>query len=153
MPRKTLLDEERFKKIVNLVKAGNFANVAAAAAGISERTYYKWLERGREEADLEVPEGEEESIFVRFVQAIKEAESLAEARTVMKIQTATEDHWQAAGWYLERKFPDRWGRRDRSHIELSDSREVVERVPPSLSEVMDILSELGQLPELSLIHI
>jgi len=143
--RKTKLTEERFKQIVNLVKVGNFASVAASAAGISEATYYGWLKRGREEGEA-LKEGESGSIFFEFLEAIKKAEGQAEARSIMRIQTASEENWTAAAWYLERKYPDRWGRKDRSKVEVTDSRDVVDRVPPTLSDVLAVLSEIDQLP-------
>lgn len=33
-------------KIVGFIRGGVFAHVAARAAGIAERTFYEWLERG-----------------------------------------------------------------------------------------------------------
>ena len=32
------------------------------------------------------------------------------------VQSAAPQHWQAAAWWLERSFPDRYGRRDRNEV-------------------------------------
>ncbi len=70
-------------------------------AGISKQTGYNWLTWGEEGR---VP-------FVDFLDAIKRAEAEGEARLVGTVSAAMGTHWQAAAWMLERRFPDRWGRR------------------------------------------
>jgi len=34
------------EKIVTAIRVGNYAQVAAVYAGTTERTYYRWMERG-----------------------------------------------------------------------------------------------------------
>lgn len=102
--RRTKLTPEIQEKIVSAIRAGNYANVAAEYAGIGERTFYRWLERGREA---------NRGIYWHFWQAVKKAEREAEVRAVAIIQKHMEGNWQAAMTYLERKFPQRWSRRDR----------------------------------------
>lgn len=102
--RTTKLTPEVLEKIVAAIRAGNYAVVAAAFAGISERTYYRWMHRGREE---------KKGIYWQFCQAVEKAESEAEVRAVAIIQKHMETNWQAAMTYLERKYPDRWARRTR----------------------------------------
>jgi|DEB0MinimDraft_4_1074332.scaffolds.fasta_scaffold01490_6 transposase len=103
MGRKSLLTPERQERIVNAIKAGNYSFVAAQLGGIGERTFYSWMERGEK--------GEEP--YAQFMQAVKEAETHAEARNIALVQRHAQSSWQAAAWYLERKAPDRWGRRER----------------------------------------
>lgn len=104
MGRKTRCTPEMTKRVADAIRGGNYASVAAAYAGIGESTYYEWLKRG----------GEGESPFAEFAEAIKEAEAQAEVRNVALIQQAAQGGtWQAAAWYLERKYPARYGRRDR----------------------------------------
>ena len=109
MGRKTKLNAKVQSKIVSAIKAGNYACVAAAYAGIGERTFYEWLERGRTRPG---------SIYAQFAQAVKDAESEAEVRAVAMVQKAMGDNWTAAMTFLERKFPNRWGRRDRLKLEV-----------------------------------
>ena len=49
----------------------------------------------------------------QFCQAIKKALADFEVRTVTLVQQAAPADWRAAMTLLERRFPDRWGRRDR----------------------------------------
>jgi len=90
--------------VADAIRGGNYANVAAQYAGIGESTYYEWLQRGREG----------ESPFAEFAEAIKEAEAQAEVRNMALIQQAAQaGTWQASAWYLERRYPSRYGRRER----------------------------------------
>jgi len=98
------------EKILQLLRAGNYQQEAFMAAGISKSTFYDWM-------------GEDSD----FSDAVKRAESEATAFHVAQIlKAAREGTWQASAWYLERKFPDRWGRQDR-RPEGTDRTEVVIR--------------------------
>jgi hypothetical protein len=48
--------------------------------------------------------------FVAFAAALKKAERKAEGRMVGVIRKAGRTNWTAAAWYLERKFPESWGK-------------------------------------------
>ena len=99
-PRST---PEQRKQLVELVAAGNYLSAAARAVGMPWRTVMEWMQRGRET-------GKEP--YGSFFLAVREAEAKAEVRDVALIRLAARNTWQAAAWYLERKYPDRWGRRD-----------------------------------------
>lgn len=122
MGRTTKLNPERQAIIVEAVREGNAIEVAAQAAGISHQTFYNWLERG---------EKAESGIYFEFFEAIKKAESEAEQYHVANIKKASKKQWQAAAWWLERKFPDRWGRRDRQQVDLSGSLgiQIIDDIP------------------------
>lgn len=88
--------------IVAVIRAGNYSSVAAEYAGIGRSTFYHWLELG---------EQQESGCYREFLDAVRGAESEAEIRAVATIQKHMPKNWQAAMAYLERKFPQRWGRR------------------------------------------
>jgi hypothetical protein len=143
MARPTKYSKVRGDKIARLIKGGNYASQAAAAAGISEATFYRWISKGKEvgkeyqeffEAEqlwLEMTEEEQEAHpelkpleseappeeergFFEFCEAVKKAEAEAEAAAVVQIKAAASSGtWQAAAWFLERKFKDRWARTDK----------------------------------------
>lgn len=97
-----------------MIVAGNDTGVSAEAAGITKRTFYRWLERGEAAAD-----GDE--AFVAFVEQITEARAVAEAARVEAI--AASKSWQAHAWILERQYPERWSKpseRNRNDGESSD---------------------------------
>lgn len=120
MPRPTKLTPKLQERIAGFVRAGAYVETAAAAAGVSKVTLYAWLKRG---AAGDGP-------FAAFAEAIEEAQALAEMRDLALIGKAAETEWTAAAWRLERKFPDRYGRRTRLEhhgpgggpIEVSDAR-------------------------------
>jgi len=123
--------------------AGNYSKESAAIfAGISSRTMYAWLAKGRGEKP--------KPVYKQFLQGVEKALAESKARSIATIErardtthkkhvkkvvqtreliikgvsateiTTTETHdvievanWQPAAWLLERRFPDEFGRRDR----------------------------------------
>jgi len=100
--RKDKLTPETSEKIVRLIRAGNYGSVACKAAGIIWETYSIWMARGKAEG---------KGKFYEFAELIDKAKSESEAILVAKIQQ--DDSWQSKAWMLERKFHERWGRKDR----------------------------------------
>jgi transposase-like protein len=123
MGRPTKLNSEVQERIVEALRAGNYQEIAAKYAGVSDATFHNWMARGREE-QRRITEGEkadpEEAAFLEFFVVVEKARSEAEVRNVMQIQHASRDHWQAAAWFLERSFPKRWGRKDRHEVTGAD---------------------------------
>ena len=117
MSRPSRLTPERSQRIAELVAAGNNVDTAAAAAGISEATFYGWMARGRAERDRLAsskrakPKATEE-MYLQFLEAVEKARAEAEARLVLLISKAAQEPrtWQAAAWLLERRTPEKWGR-------------------------------------------
>jgi transposase len=112
MPRPTKLTPEVQEKIVTALRAGNYQETSATYAGISVPTFYGWMDRGRNEPG---------SIYSEFLEAVEKAKADAEVRDVALIDRAAADgNWQAAAWKLERKFPNRWGRVNRTEVTGAD---------------------------------
>lgn len=108
------LDDKMHEAIVSSIKSGSFQTVAAQKAGISISTFRTWMERGEmEQARIEegFPADPEETKYLRFKQDVDIARATAEVEAVKAIRmVATSGTWQAAAWYLERSFPQRWAR-------------------------------------------
>lgn len=117
MSRPTKLTPQLQDKIVQAVKAGNYAQIAAQYAGIGTTTFFRWMQQGAEE---------EKGIYREFREAIKVAEAEAEVRAVAIIQRQMPESWQAAMTYLERKHPDRWKRRDELDIKRLPTDQLLE---------------------------
>ena len=101
--RPSKLTTEVQDKIVRAVATGNWLDTACAYAGVDASTVRRWMAKG-EGDDAEEP-------FRSFCSSIKGAKAEAEVRAVALIQKAAQDGtWQASAWYLERSYPDRWGR-------------------------------------------
>lgn len=121
--QKGKISPEMIEKITKVIAAGNYANVACQFCGISEVTYYAWINRGIAEAErieklnaqgVEALPDKKEGIYLKFLKAIRKAETEGEVAAVAHIRNAMGNSWQAAAWYLERKHHERYGRRDKS---------------------------------------
>lgn len=102
------------RRIVASISAGCYAETAAAEAGISKDTYYRWLREGAR-LRLDDPETltEDEELLAALSEEVEQAHARAELRDVLRIDKAIDaGAWQAAAWRLERKYAERWGRRD-----------------------------------------
>lgn len=114
---KLKLNEKLIEEAAKLIKSGNYASVVCKYFGIDESTWYRWLEKGERIKN-------ENNIYRKFFNAIKKAEATAEGRNVAIIQDAAQTTWQAAAWYLERKYPDRWGKKDQMDLNHSGGIEI-----------------------------
>lgn len=100
--RPTKLTDKRAALILDALRAGNYLETAAAAAGVHRDTLNEWRHK-----------------FPDFSDAVEKARAEAEVGHVGVIRRAAVETWQAAAWWLERSFPERWGRRDRHQVEHS----------------------------------
>ena len=112
MARHGKLSPELQDRICVAIRLGNDKKVAAALAGISEATFYRWIEMANEDR----PKKE----YREFQESVQRAEAEAEVTRIARItQAADNGTWQAASWWLERKFPERWGRNDKIRQEIT----------------------------------
>jgi len=103
MARPAKLTPEVQRLIVEAVKAGNYMETAAQYANIGVSTFYRWMAEGE---GSKAPKKQRE-----FREAVMQARAQAEVRNVTLIQQAANDgSWQAASWFLERSFQNKWGR-------------------------------------------
>lgn len=149
--RRSKLTPERGDKIVKLIKGGNYVQVACAAVGISEKTFYNWataargvegrieqladgayeamLEGAEDFHDIEYPAAahwlpgltEHEWACFQLLQAVKVADAEAESEAVLQIKLQWKDQWTAAMTFLERRHPGRWKRRDLFEVAAADA--------------------------------
>lgn len=132
--RPTRLTPDVHAALVEALTTGCYRETAARAAGIGVSTLYRWLEQG--EADIE---HDKATPHRELREALEKAEADAEQTALKIIRAAAPKNWQAAAWMLERKNPDRWGRRDAMKVEHSGS------VKTDLSKLTD--SQLQELAE------
>lgn len=97
------------KTIADAVAAGNYLNVAAQYAGLPPDTVYQWIHRGR----AAIERGQRATKYAKFVIAIDQAMAAAEMNHVEIIESASGRSWAAAAWWLERRYPGRWGKKPR----------------------------------------
>ncbi len=96
MGRPSKFTPEREAAILEAVRAGNYLETAAHLSGISKTTLYEWRDH-----------------YPNFANALEKARAEAEANCIALVKSAAIENWQAAAWWLERSFPDKYGRRTR----------------------------------------
>jgi hypothetical protein len=120
---------EREARLLEALRAGNTRNAACHYAGITRETLGEWIAR-----------------FSDFSDGVQKAEADAEVRMVAQIaRAANEGTWQAAAWWLERRRPDDYARRDKLDLEVYlrqrarelglDEQEAMDAVRPRLKLV------------------
>lgn len=133
--RPTKCTRELTEQVCKFIRAGNYMEASAAAAGVNKTSLYEWLKRGAREMELRDAEDaaeepqrktkawkaeqkrmgerrEREDVYVQFSNAIEHA--LAEAEVTLSLRLAkagANGQWRADAWRLERLFPERWGKR------------------------------------------
>jgi hypothetical protein len=98
--RPTKYEPERVERILKAIRDGLPFVTAAAIGGISQTTFYQW-----------------QKDYPEFSDNIKEAEAVGEEELLASIRT--DSTWQSKAWILERRHPDRWGRREQIKQEIS----------------------------------
>ena len=106
--RPTKLTPELQKTLVAYLKNGNYFDTACSLSGICEDTGYHWLERGKK--------GKNGGIYSQFSEAVKEAVAYAEKDALISVRTGRRN-WQSEAWFLERRFNDKWGRREKQEVD------------------------------------
>lgn len=99
--RPSKLTDERRERLVEAIKKGATYELACGYAGISYESFRQWMKAG-----AEAQSGQ----FLALFAAIKEAEGEAAYGWLDKIENAASEHWQAAAWKLERRYPQDYGR-------------------------------------------
>jgi transposase-like protein len=98
----TKLTPEVQAEIVRNLAGGCYIETACAVAGIGTSTYYRWMQWAEEGLEP----------YAGFRDAVREAEHKAELRALAIIMREGEKDPKHLEWWLERKFNDRWGRKD-----------------------------------------
>lgn len=140
--------------IIGVLQKGGTRRAACAAAGISTDSLERWQKRDAAFAAL--VEKAELACAVESVERIRAAGQggalLEETVTtttkrdgttvVVERRRYSAAEWTADAWYLERKWPEDWGRRDR--VALEDARRAAEEAAAELGvPVEEVYREAG----------
>ncbi|MGP4063079.1 hypothetical protein [Halobacillus sp. H74] len=143
MGRKTKLTEQLINKAERLIKAGNYNMVVCEYLNIHPSTWYKWMQEGEK-----AKSGRKKEFFDR----VKKAEAEAEVRLITDLQKIASDNnsWQGIAWMLERKYPERWGKKDKVSADLNHSGQVTNKkeievdITKRIDQYEDIYSKVAQ---------
>lgn len=106
--------------ILSAIAKGSHFHPACAAAGVSGTTASRWIESGSRDLEAGL-----RSDFAQFVEGLQQACALAETSLGTKIYSQAEIDWRAGAFLLERRFPDRWGKKEQAqnitNVVISDA--------------------------------
>ncbi len=123
---------ERVRTLLEALRAGSFIWTACRAAGISQSTLRRWLERGRSKDERDAP-------YRAFRRDYRAAMAEAEIEALQTIRRAGSEgiagSWQASAWLLERRFPIRWQRRTEP-LEPPLSKPLTEMTDQELEDII-----------------
>jgi hypothetical protein len=103
LPRPRVLTPDVQARIVRGLAEGSYLASACRAAGISTDTWYYWrrlCKNGVAHAQ----------VYAGFYGACARASAVVEASALEVVRSGRPD-WRRAAWFLERRFPERWGKR------------------------------------------
>jgi transposase len=128
--RPSSLTPEVQRKICEAVAAGNYYQAAAAYGGITYSCLLKWMQHGRKAR---------RGKFFQFFRAVKKAEAEAEVRMVAQWQKQIPDNWPAARDFLARRFPKRWGPKDRHEVTGANGKAILIQTVGGVKDKREIL--------------
>lgn len=121
------LNDDLIDTLCTEIKRGVNYTRACQIARISPSTFYSWKKKGAAEPE------DSDSIYRKFYDEIMRAEALSVAYRVEGIRKAGEGGaWAAHAWWLERVFPQEFGRRQVIDANIDASVKQV-----NLSELFD----------------
>ena len=130
--RPTKLTPRLRDEMASYMLEGNYLEVAAAMCNVSKQSVYQWLKAGHRAKELQEkdkPLSDEDRAYMLFLDAIKRAEADAETSALRQLNAQSKGAWQILAWRLERRHPDRWGRRQAiEHSSPEDKPVKVQRI-------------------------
>jgi len=105
--RPRVITDEVQEAILRTIRLGLHQDRAAMAHGVSSATMRSFKRRHPE-----------------FAKKVKEAEAAAEESFLSRLLLHTDKQWTACAWVLERRWPERWAKRDQ--VEVSTKGEAAQ---------------------------
>lgn len=103
-PPSTITDVFRVNKMLRLVANGNYPSTALLASGFSRQHLANWKEAAKNGSIA----------HIALLDALEKAEAIAESEAVDDVARAGRagpQYWPASATRLERRHPERWGKR------------------------------------------
>lgn len=115
--RYKFLDESVWQRLNQAISVGAYIEDACIFAGISSRQFRRWRELAEQGIEPYAERWEE----------INKSESQSIVRNLFNIQNASNNGtWQASAWLLERKYPEKYGRKETVNVESNNKQFDVE---------------------------
>lgn len=117
LERPRALTPEVQAKIIQYMAEGNYFAPSCIAAGTTVETVEYWrklYEAGAEHAQT----------FADFFSALARARAVAEVNALSDLNTGRPG-WQARAWFLERRYRNRWGNKQKVEASLNVNPEAI----------------------------
>ena len=103
-------------KICEGVLKGNYITTVCRSVGIHPQTYYVWKKKGKQGIEP----------YKEFYDRVTECEAQAEMDILNVIYTNAIDqgNWLSSAWILERKYPNRFGKREQMALATDNNFEL-----------------------------
>lgn len=124
-------NDEITRIIVKARESGLTQKECASIAGINEATLYKWLNKGKKARSGK---------YKKFYDDFELAKIRNKLFHLKKIHE--EEAWTASAWYLERVYPEEFGRKDRVDLKHEAQVEVSKTVKEEEMEAEKYFKEL-----------
>jgi len=115
------LNRELIEKASDLIRKGNYAQVAARCCGVSEAAWYSWLAQAEDIRESgKAPQTEREVLLVDLLESIEKANADAEATLIEEVLKHKNRTYKASLEVLHRRFPERWANTAARPIKSTD---------------------------------
>jgi transposase len=105
-----LLTEDSYNALVAAERKGLGRRSVAAMGGVSERTYWRWLERGKRACETEEDGGTPDALDEKYMKLWRETEKARAVWEQEALASMQDDDtgkvWQRDAWRLERRRPE-----------------------------------------------
>jgi len=99
------ITEETIEHIIYAISLGLPFKMAAYYVEIDPCTIIDWRHKGDRDIEAGV-----NSLYSKFSKGIRRAKSLSMLERLKNLKKAEEEHWQVSAWFLEREYPEYFGR-------------------------------------------
>ena len=120
------------KAFLAQLKQGATYRIACAAVGINEKTFYRWIAKGKEQ---------KRGAYATFVENVMKSNAIGAGSSLQTIQTEARTNWKAAAWLLERRYNYRRDSKICEQITIEES--AIENKPASPKDI--VWSQLNEL--------
>ena len=124
-------NDETIEIILKARESGLNQKECAEVAEINEATLYKWLNKGKEARSGK---------YKKFYNDFQIAKNRNKLFHLKKIHEA--EAWTASAWYLERVYPEEFGRKDRMELNHEGKVEVNKTVKEEEKEADEYFKQL-----------
>lgn len=122
-PNRIILNNATIQALCEILEVGNYRRTALDQLGISVATFHRWMTDGARLSE-EIADGvileknlvPFDKLNLKCYREVVRVEAIAESRNLGIIQSAAEETWQAASWFLERKHKDHWAIQKKVHL-------------------------------------